>query len=274
VSHYPTKDYTAKLLKRKFHELARTKIPTGDPNMPPHICKAKHIYYRIVQATDGSTGGSEDGADLDNERDGEFEVDEEEDDEGGMVEVNNNSFSLSADDEQLTMDDDDDSQIDAAAAAAVASGRQASGGDQSSVLASSSGKRKVGEASSSREMRDGGQKKSRAISMPFRTPRKKSSCTDDSNYDGFSYGSMMCMMMHQSQMESEQREHQNEQREHQHRIDAELREHKYELCCEEMAIVCEEAHAQRQLMNVMMMLLLNKNGGDNIPCPPGSPMDD
>jgi hypothetical protein len=45
ASHYPTKDRTAKSLKRKFQELACTKIPTGDPNMPPHIRKAKHIYY-------------------------------------------------------------------------------------------------------------------------------------------------------------------------------------------------------------------------------------
>jgi hypothetical protein len=148
---YPTKDRTAKSLKRKFQELACTKISTGDPNMPPHICKAKHIYYRIVQATDGSTGGSEDGADLNNERDGEFEDDEEDDEEeGGMVEVNSNSFTSSADDKQLTMDNDDGSQIDAATAAAVASGRWASDGDQLSVLAILSGKRRVGEASSSR----------------------------------------------------------------------------------------------------------------------------
>jgi hypothetical protein len=223
-----------------------TKITTGDPNMPPCIPKAKHIYYRIVQATDGSTGGSEDGANLDNERDGEFEDNEEDDEEeGGMVEVNNNSFSLSADNEQLTMDDDNGSQIDAVAVAATASGRWASDGDQSSVSAILSGKRRVGEASSSREMRDGGQKKSRAFSMPFKTSRKKSSCTDNSYDDGFSFGSMMCMMMHQSRMESEQREHQNEQRECQHRIDAELREREYGLYHEEMAIACEKDCAQR-----------------------------
>jgi hypothetical protein len=123
-------------------------------------------------------------------------------------------------------------------------------------------------------MRDGGQKKSCAFSMPFKTPRKKSSCTDNNNDGGFSFGSMMCMMMHQSWMESEQRKRQNKQREHQHRIDAELRKHEYELCREEMAIAREEVCAQRQLMNVMMMSLLNKNGGDNVPCSPGSPMDD
>jgi hypothetical protein len=85
---------------------------------------------------------------------------------------------------------------------------------------------------------------------------------------------MMCMMMHQSWMESEQRERQNKQREHQHKIDAKLRELEYKLCCEEMAIACEEAPAQRQLPTVMMMSLWNKNGGDNVPCPPASPMND
>jgi hypothetical protein len=79
--------------------------------------------------------------------------------------------------------------------------------------------------------------------MPFKTQRKKSFChTDDSNDDGFLFGSMMCMMMHQSWMKPEQREHQNEQREHQHRIDAKLRERKYKLYREEMAIACKEAH--------------------------------
>jgi hypothetical protein len=113
-------------------------------------------------------------------------------------------------------------------------------------LAISSGKWRVGEASSSKEMRDGGQKKSRAFSMLIKTARKNSHHhTDDSNDDGFLFGSMMCMMMHQSWMESEQRERQNEQREHQHKIDAGLREREYELHHEEMAIVCKEACAQR-----------------------------
>ncbi len=184
-----------------------------------------------------------------------------------MVDVINNSFTSSADNEQLTMDNDNGSQIYAVAAAAVASGRRASDGDQTSVSAILAGKRRIGEASSSREMRDRGQ------SMPIKTPKKKSSCMADSD-DGFSFGSMMCMMMHQSRMESEQREHQNKPRERQHRIDAELRERKYELRREEMAIARKEACVQRQLMNVMMMLLLNKNKGDNVPPLPGSPMDD
>ncbi len=90
-----------------------------------------------------------------------------------FLEVNNNSFSLSADDEQLSMDDDNGSQIDAAAAAAVASGRWASDGDQLSVLAISSGKWRVGKASSSREMRDGGQKKKPCLFYALQNPKEE-----------------------------------------------------------------------------------------------------
>ena len=46
---------------------------------------------------------------------------------------------------------------------------------------------------------------------------------------------------------------------------------------EEMAIAREDAHAQRQLMNVMMMAMLNRNGGENITQPqppPRSPTND
>jgi hypothetical protein len=48
---------TSDSLKRKFQEMARTKIPTGDPNCPRHIRVAKRAYYKLIKATDGSTGG-------------------------------------------------------------------------------------------------------------------------------------------------------------------------------------------------------------------------
>jgi hypothetical protein len=64
----------------------------------------------------------------------------------------------------------------------------------------------------------------------------------------------MGMMMMQSRAASEQREHQS-------RIDAEQRDREYQLRREEMAIAREDACAQRQLMNVMMMAMLNRNGG-------------
>ena len=48
-------------LKRKFQELARAKIKTGDPNMLHHIRVAKRAYYAIRLKTDGQMGeGSDD----------------------------------------------------------------------------------------------------------------------------------------------------------------------------------------------------------------------
>jgi hypothetical protein len=61
---------------------------------------------------------------------------------------------------------------------------------------------------------------------------------------------MMSMMMYQSRAESEQRERQ-------FKINAEQRDQEHQLCREEMAIAREDACAQRQNMNVMMMAMLN-----------------
>ena len=46
-------------LMSKFQELARKKVPTGDLNCPPHVRDAKQIFYKIAQATNGLTGGSD-----------------------------------------------------------------------------------------------------------------------------------------------------------------------------------------------------------------------
>ena len=60
--------------------------------------------------------------------------------------------------------------------------------------------------------------------------------------------------MYQSRVESEQQERQS-------KIEAEQREREHELRREEMAVARKDACAQRQLMNMMMMLMLNRNGG-------------
>ncbi len=67
---------------------------------------------------------------------------------------------------------------------------------------------------------------------------------------------MMGMMMMQNRLD-------NKQRERQYKSESEQREWEYQLCREEMGIVRKDARAQRQMMNVMLMLMLNKNGGDN-----------
>ena len=47
VSTFPKKERTVESLKQKFQGLARHKIPTGDPECPPHIRNAKRIYRRL-----------------------------------------------------------------------------------------------------------------------------------------------------------------------------------------------------------------------------------
>ncbi len=56
---YAERDRTVESLKRKFQELVRKKIPTGDPNCPRYVRYANRIFYKIIQATEGSTGGSD-----------------------------------------------------------------------------------------------------------------------------------------------------------------------------------------------------------------------
>ncbi len=50
-------------MKRRFQERAHQKISTGEPNYLPYIHSTKRIFYKILQAVDGSTGGSDVGND-------------------------------------------------------------------------------------------------------------------------------------------------------------------------------------------------------------------
>ncbi len=50
---------TAKSLHRKFQEICRRTGPTGDPNCPDYVIRAKCINRQLVQMVDASSGGSE-----------------------------------------------------------------------------------------------------------------------------------------------------------------------------------------------------------------------
>jgi hypothetical protein len=54
--YYPDHDRTRDHLRTKFNALARTNVPTGDPNMPDHISEAKPVRRLIVDKTEGATG--------------------------------------------------------------------------------------------------------------------------------------------------------------------------------------------------------------------------
>ena len=46
-------------LRRKFQELYRKKIPSGDPNMPEDVRLAKHVMYKITEKSEISAGDEE-----------------------------------------------------------------------------------------------------------------------------------------------------------------------------------------------------------------------
>jgi hypothetical protein len=245
VSTFPKKERTVESLKRKFQGLARHKIPTGDPECPPHIRNAKRIYRKIVLATDGSTGGS-DVSDDEGEDDAEEDEegnDEEEEEEGDGA---NTSFDFSVDDEA-----EPEAEPEAVAAAAGGKNTSLSSSAQSST---SKGKRKEG---------GGGNQstKSRAFKMPLKTPRKKSRASEDSDNDGTPFENMMNYFMFQNRMETEQRERQM-------KADKEDRDREYQLRREEMAIQREDNRAQRNMMNVMMMAMLGGQQGGQRQGPP------
>jgi hypothetical protein len=141
VAGYPTKERTSESLKRKFQELARKKMPTGDPNCPHHVRFAKRIYRKIVAATDGSTGGSDVEMNFDEgkeDKDDDEAVDDEDDDEPV-----NSSFSNGDDELAVAGDHSAASSVSAAAATGNCSAGDAAG--ENCSAASSKGKRKEGE---------------------------------------------------------------------------------------------------------------------------------
>jgi len=59
LENYRREAQTAESLRRKFQEIARRTGPTGDPNCPPYVIKAKQINRQLVQMIDALPGGSE-----------------------------------------------------------------------------------------------------------------------------------------------------------------------------------------------------------------------
>ena len=61
LENYRREARTAESLRRKFQEISRRTGPTGDPNCPPYVIKAKRINRQLIQMIDASSGGSEAG---------------------------------------------------------------------------------------------------------------------------------------------------------------------------------------------------------------------
>ncbi len=56
---FPEQNRTGDTLKRKFCKICLRTPPTGNPNCPAYVKRAKDIRDMIVGKTDGSTGGSD-----------------------------------------------------------------------------------------------------------------------------------------------------------------------------------------------------------------------
>ena len=66
---WPDKKRTTDSLKRKFQNLYRHRIPTGDPNCPVSVRRAKRIRNTIREKTELSDGEEEDNLDEDSSDD-------------------------------------------------------------------------------------------------------------------------------------------------------------------------------------------------------------
>ena len=73
---HPELERTGDQLKKKFNKLSKTKVPTGEPNIPFTIQESKAIRLLIIEKTKGATGSEE-------EVFATEDVDEVEDEENG-----------------------------------------------------------------------------------------------------------------------------------------------------------------------------------------------
>ena len=63
-------------MKKNFNKLSKTKVPTGEPNIPFTIRKTKAIRLLIIEKTEGATGPEEEAFNAE-------DVDEVEEEENG-----------------------------------------------------------------------------------------------------------------------------------------------------------------------------------------------
>ena len=75
--YYPGRTWES--LRKKFNEVARKSIPTGDPNCPPYVREAKRVRQQIIEKSEGASGSPSE--DFPFPLDDESETNEDEDGE-------------------------------------------------------------------------------------------------------------------------------------------------------------------------------------------------
>ena len=56
MAYHRDEERSGDQLKKKFNKLAKTKMGTGDPNMPAEVREAKEIRRLIIEKSEGVTG--------------------------------------------------------------------------------------------------------------------------------------------------------------------------------------------------------------------------
>jgi hypothetical protein len=303
LENYRREARTAESLRRKFQEISRRTGPTGDPNCPPYVIKAKRINRQLVQMIDASSGGSgagrsddglSDAASDDSEYEGAGEF-------ANMINQMNNAAANGgeeeideeddADDAGIGVQADDDGVVGAVAgvaddappdgfAPAVARPRGRGPGRSRTLpigpraAAAAVAPRNGIAAPAPAVARNGsdGQMSSSSGTAAgdrgraFRTPinrGRKKSRTDDDDEGGFSMSNVMGMMMVQQRSEQSSREADRMARE----AELTLRREEIALRREEMTsqlqIQREESRSHQQMMNVMLMAMMQNIAGTN-----------
>ena len=112
LENYRREARTAESLHHKFQEISCRTGPTGDPNCPPYVIRAKRINRQLIQMIDASSGGSEagrsddglsDASDSEYEGAGEFA--------SAINDMNNNAAANGGEEEIDEEEDADDAGI-------------------------------------------------------------------------------------------------------------------------------------------------------------------
>ena len=269
LENYRREARTAESLRRKFQEISRRTGPTGDPNCPPYVIRAKRINRQLIQMIDASSGGSEAGRSDDDLSNASDSGDEGGDEGAGEFAVINDAAAIggeegiadddAADDGEVARPPDGDAPTDGVAPArsvARPSGRPAARAVERN---GSDGQMSVSSGTAGASRRD---LRGRAFRTPINRGRKRDR-TDDDDDGGFSVSNMMGMMMQQQWSEQRSREDDRMAREAELTLRREELAMRREEMTAQLQIQREESRAQQQMMNVMLMAMMQNIAGTN-----------
>jgi hypothetical protein len=249
ASKFPTHDRTADCLKRKFNDICRMRRPTGDPNIPPYVLRAKQVREKMIEVCDGCNGEPEDDADsVGSEDDGR--------DDTGSTSEDANEHNGDSDEEKDAdvIDDVEDGhqgEVDN-----VEKNANESRVQEVSVANKGKDSSRRSEAKTSSDSNNRLKFSSRAFSTPVSRPRM----TGDGKNQQQSIGSeqIMTMMMMQQQEDRQMRHEEMQQQQLLHKEEREMRREEMRL---QVQLQQQQIQQQQNFMNILMMNMFRPNVG-------------